>query len=237
MGAEVKSGRCILFCGRPVEEADLLGLTRQPGDLVIGADGGFFTARRLGFSPDLAIGDFDSAPMPEPEANLEVHPAHKDETDCILGVDAGLARGFTRFIILGGTGGRLDHTVANLQTLRYLCERGARGELRERDCWARVIQDETLELRRGAYLGEGAYLSLFAMGGECRVTETGVEYPLEDYPLSGAYPLGVSNHIRDTARSTAQCTLLVMLCRECMSSFSSCERRKRSKKKNGQSEQ
>ena len=75
------------------------------------------------------------------------------------------------------------------------------------------------------------------MGGECRVTETGVEYPLEDYPLSGAYPLGVSNHIRDTARITAQGTLLVMLCRECMSSFSSYERRKRSKKKNGQSEQ
>ena len=100
-----------------------------------------------------------------------------------------------------------------------------------------MIQDETLELRRGAYLGEGAYLSLFAMGGECRVTETGVEYPLEDYPLSGAYPLGVSNHIRDTARITAQGTLLVMLCRECMSSFSSYERRKRSKKKNGQSEQ
>ena len=215
MGAEVKTGRCILFCGRPVEEADLLGLARQPGDLVIGADGGFFTARRLGFSPDLAIGDFDSAPMPEAEERLEVHPAHKDETDCVLGVDAGLARGFNEFIILGGTGGRLDHTVANLQTLCYLCDRGARGELRDRDGWARVIRDETLELCRGAFLGEGAYLSLFAMGGECRVTETGVEYPLERYPLSGAYPLGVSNHILDTARITAQGTLLVMLCREC----------------------
>ena len=207
-------GRCILFCGRPVEEADLLGLVREAGDLVIGADGGYLTARRLGFQPDLILGDFDSAPMPEATGNVEVHPAHKDETDCVLGVDAGLERGFTDFIILGGTGGRLDHTVANLQTLGYLADRGARGELRDRDCWARVIRDETITLPRGAFLGEGAYLSLFALGGGCQVTETGVEYPLDRYPLRPFYPLGVSNHILDTACITARGTLLVMLCRE-----------------------
>ena len=207
-------GRCILFCGRPVEEADLLGLVREAGDLVIGADGGYLTARRLGFQPDLILGDFDSAPMPEAAGNVEVHPAHKDETDCVLGVDAGLERGFTDFIILGGTGGRLDHTVANLQTLGYLADRGARGELRDRDCWARVIRDETITLPRGAFLGEGAYLSLFALGGGCQVTETGVEYPLDRYPLRPFYPLGVSNHILDTACITARGTLLVMLCRE-----------------------
>ena len=188
--------RCIIFCGRPVEEPDLLGLRQEPGDLVIGADGGYLTARRLGFSPGLILGDFDSAPMPPAGEAVEVHPAHKDETDCVLAVDAGLARGFREFVILGGTGGRLDHTVANLQTLAYLVDRGARGQLRDRDCW------------------EGAYLSLFAMGGSCAVTETGVEYPLEDYPLSGFYPLGVSNHILDTARITARGTLLVMLCRD-----------------------
>ena len=207
-------GRCILFCGRPVEETDLLGLVREAGDLVIGADGGYLTARRLGFQPDLILGDFDSAPMPEAAGNVEVHPAHKDETDCVLGVDAGLERGFTDFIILGGTGGRLDHTVANLQTLGYLADRGARGELRDRDCWARVIRDETITLPRGAFLGEGAYLSLFALGGGCQVTETGVEYPLDRYPLRPFYPLGVSNHILDTACITARGTLLVMLCRE-----------------------
>lgn len=206
--------RCILFCGRPVERADLLGLERRPGDLVIGADGGYLTARRLGFPPDLILGDFDSAPLPESNQGLEVHPAHKDETDCVLGVDAGLERGCSEFIILGGLGGRLDHTVANLQTLGYLADQGARGELRDRDCWARVIRDETLVLPRGSYLGEGAYLSLFAMGGDCRVTETGVEYPLDRHPLSGFYPLGVSNHILDTARITAEGTLLVMLCKE-----------------------
>lgn len=205
--------RCIIFCGRPVEEADLLGLRREPGDLVVGADNGYLTARRLGFPPDLILGDFDSAPMPQAAGNVEVHPAHKDETDCVLAVDAGLSRGFTDFVILGGTGGRLDHTVANLQTLGYLAGRGARGELRDRDCWARVVRDETIAIPRGAFLGDGAYLSLFALGGTCTVTETGVEYPLDRYPLSPFYPLGVSNHILDTAVITAEGTLLVMLCR------------------------
>ena len=206
--------RCIIFCGRPVDPPDLLGLTCQPGDLIIGADSGYLTARRLGFPPSLIIGDFDSAPMPASTAGLEVHPAHKDETDCVLSVDAGLRQGFTDFVILGGTGGRLDHTIANLQTLAYLTTWGARGELRDRDCWARVIRDETITLPRGAYLKGPAYLSLFAMGGDCIVTETGVEYPLQDYPLSPSYPLGISNHITDTAVITARGTLLVMLCRE-----------------------
>ncbi len=205
--------RCIIFCGRPVEEADLLGLRREAGDLVVGADSGYLTARRLGFPPDLILGDFDSAPMPQAAGNVEVHPAHKDETDCVLAVDAGLSRGFTDFVILGGTGGRLDHTVANLQTLGYLAGRGVRGELRDRDCWARVVRDETVTIPRGAFLGEGAYLSLFALGGTCIVTETGVEYPLDRYPLSPFYPLGVSNHILNTAVITAEGTLLVMLCR------------------------
>ncbi len=206
--------RCIIFCGRPMEEADLLGLRREAGDLVIGADGGYLTAQRLGFPPDLILGDFDSAPMPRAAGNIEVHPARKDETDCVLAVDAGLERGFSDFVILGGTGGRLDHTVANLQTLGYLADRGARGELRDRDCWARVIRDETVTIPRGALLGERAYLSLFALGGTCRVTENGVEYPLDRHPLTPFYPLGVSNHILDTAVITAQGTLLVMLCRE-----------------------
>lgn len=207
-------GRCILFCARPVETQDLLGLTRQPDDFIIGADGGYLTAQRLGFPPDLIVGDFDSVPMPEPTPFLEVYPAHKDQTDCILGVDAGLERGCTRFIILGGLGGRLDHTLANLQTLGYLIGKKARGELRDRDCWASVIRNETITLPKGAWLGEGAYLSLFAMGGTCRVTSTGVEYPLDNYPLSGFYPLGVSNHIVDNAKITARGTLLVMLCRD-----------------------
>lgn len=207
-------GRCILFCGRPVEPPDLLGLTRQPDDFIIGADSGYLTAQRLGFPPDLIVGDFDSAPMPEPTPFLEVYPARKDQTDCILGVDAGLERGCTRFIILGGLGGRLDHTVANLQTLGYLIGKNARGELRDRDCWASVIRGETITLPQGAWLGEGAYLSLFAMGGSCRVTVTGVEYPLDNYELSGFFPLGVSNHILDNAKVTARGTLLVMLCRD-----------------------
>lgn len=206
--------RCILFCGRPVEAPDLLGLTRQPGDLVIGADGGYLTACRLGFAPDLIIGDFDSAPMPEAGGSVEVHPAHKDDTDCILGVDAALRRGCREFIILGGLGGRLDHTVANLQTLIYLADHGARGELRDRDCRARVIRDEGISIPADALPGGSAYLSLFALGGVCVVTESGVEYPLQDYPLSPGYPLGVSNHILSTACISARGTLLVMLCRE-----------------------
>ena len=97
---------------------------------------------------------------------------------------------------------------------RDLWARFDRGEIRREvlivERFARLAREfgrtddpEELNLEYLTCLGEGAYLSLFAMSGECRVTETGVEYPLEDYPLSGAYPLGVSNQFTGEAASVS----------------------------------
>ena len=123
----------------------------------------------------------------------------------------GLGRGCREFVIVGALGGRLDHTVANLQALCWLCTQGARGVILSADNRAWAVRDGALELPRM----EGWYLSVFA-AGECEgVTLRGVEYPLTGARLSPSMPIGVSNEFSaDTARiEVARGTLIVIASR------------------------
>lgn len=166
----------------------------EPEDLVIAADAGYRTCRELGIVPDLLLGDFDSMDQPTDFANIHRSPVEKDDTDTMLAVKTGLEQGCREFHLYGGTGGRrLDHTLANLQTLLYLRRRGARGYLYDNDFVWTVIENETIRVDKTV---EWGLLSVFCLGDRARgVTETGVQYPLRDAELTAEFPLGVSNHI------------------------------------------
>lgn len=97
------------------------------------ADGGYETARRLGLKPGLLIGDLDSCTEDFPPDIEAVRlPVHKDDTDMMYSLKECLGRGYRDFLLLGATGGRLDHTVANLCGLYYLAMHNARGVLADR---------------------------------------------------------------------------------------------------------
>ena len=168
----------------------------RPGDLEIAADAGLRLCRQLGRTPDLVLGDFDSMDVSEAPADALHVPVEKDDTDTGLALREGLRRGCREFFIYGGTGGRrLDHTLANLQSLAFLRENGARGWLYDRDFVYTVIKNETLTLRREVDWG---LVSLFALGDRARgVTLTGLQYPLDHAELTCAFPLGVSNHFAE----------------------------------------
>ena len=168
----------------------------RPGDLQIAADAGLRLCRQLGRTPDLVLGDFDSMDVSEAPADALHVPVEKDDTDTGLALREGLRRGCREFFIYGGTGGRrLDHTLANLQSLAFLRENGARGWLYDRDFVYTVIKNETLTLRREVDWG---LVSLFALGDRARgVTLTGLQYPLDHAELTCAFPLGVSNHFAE----------------------------------------
>lgn len=168
----------------------------RPGDLQIAADAGLRLCRELGRTPDLVLGDFDSMDVSEAPADALHVPVEKDDTDTGLALREGLRRGCREFFIYGGTGGRrLDHTLANLQSLAFLRENEARGWLYDRDFVYTVIKNETLTLRREVDWG---LVSLFALGDRARgVTLTGLQYPLDHAELTCAFPLGVSNHFAE----------------------------------------
>ena len=185
---------CIIFCVGGFE-----GLAAPVGkeDYIIAADGGYAHVQALGLTPDAVLGDFDSLGyVPEGSA---VFPVEKDDTDAMLAVRHGLELGYTRFLLYGGLDGpRLDHTVANLQTLQFIADRGGRGTLIGSGQMVTVIKNGTLTFPADCT----GYISLFCMGADaCGVTIRGLQYTLEDSVLQAGFPLGVSNHFIGQAAS------------------------------------
>jgi len=166
----------------------------EPGDLVIAADAGYRICQEAGVVPDVVLGDFDSMDVPDTAARTVRLPVEKDDTDTLAAVKLGLERGCDHFLLYGGTGGkRLDHTLANLQTLLYLRRHGAQGFLYDRDFLWTAIEDESLTVERTV---EWGLLSVFCLGDRAEgVNETGVQYPLRDAVVTNSFPIGVSNHI------------------------------------------
>ena len=108
---------------------DGVRLSSRPGDYVIAADGGYRTLKARGIEPDFVMGDFDSLGYRPDHPNVETHPVMKDDTDLGLAVRWALAHGYRRLVMAGALGGRLDQTIASLQTLRGLTDAGAQGWL------------------------------------------------------------------------------------------------------------
>ena len=151
---------------------------------MLAADAGYLACRQAGVVPDLLLGDFDSMDQPEDFDRVRRMPVEKDDTDTMLAVKTGLEQ---------GCGKRLDHTLANLQTLLYLRRRGARGYLYDNDFVWTAIENETLTVEQTV---EWGLLSVFSLEGRAAgIDEAGVQYPLSRASLTAEFPLGVSNHI------------------------------------------
>ncbi len=188
--------KCVIFCA-----GDFFGLQEPIGsdDLVIAADGGYAHAVKMGITPHIILGDFDSLGfVPQ---NAQVFPVEKDDTDAMLAARKGLAEGFTQFVFYGAMEGpRIDHTIANFQTLQFLADRGAEGYLVGKSQTVTVLKEETIRFPETA---EGI-LSLFCMGEPSQgVTLEGLKYCLTDGTLDSGFPLGVSNQFMGQEVSVA----------------------------------
>ena len=184
------SGRCVIFCAG---ERGNIDFSLDKNDFVICCDAGFAAARDMSVVPDLIMGDFDSYCEPLPD-NVKVmrYPVEKDDTDSMLAVREGLKRGFTEFVLLFPLGGRLDHTIANIQTLAFLQEHGANGTLIGPRDTVRLLKNSAITLPRR----ENYTLSVFAFrGSACGVSLKGVQYLLDNAEITEAFPIGLGNHI------------------------------------------
>lgn len=202
--------RCVLVLGGPQEKWVHAAPPLQADDFMIACDSGYAGALRCGWNPQMAVGDFDSyCGEVSPDVQKISVPPEKDDTDAFLGAKLALERGIRDFLIVGALGGRLDHTIANLQMLSWLKGRGAKAQIYSEKNRVWVLQEETFFLPKM----EGWYLSVFAWGGPCQVTLKGVAYPLADYRMVPTFPIGVSNEfIEETAQiQVTNGTLLVVV--------------------------
>ncbi len=198
-------GKCLIFCAAGF---DGLLAPAEPEDYLLAADGGLAHLKRVGLTPNEILGDFDSLGY-TPE-NALVYPVEKDDTDSMLAARRGLELGYREFYFYGALDGdRLDHTVANYQTLRFLADRGADGYLIGKNWIVTVVKNGTITFPAGLQ----GLISLFCLGPDARgVTLRGLHYPLEEGTLTGGFPLGVSNHFTGSPASVtvADGSLLVM---------------------------
>ena len=169
-------------------------ITLTESDLVIAADGGYDHLLQIGLRADVVIGDFDSVTSSEiwEDTICEklTYPPEKDDTDMMLAIKLGLSRGFGQFNIYGGLGGRLDHTVANIQALSFLAEHSAQGILHHPDYELTVIKNSSFTVAKD----KTGYISVFSLSDTSEnVTIKGLEYELEGATLTNSFPLGVSN--------------------------------------------
>lgn len=213
------------------------GFAPGPGDLVVAADGGYRALYSLGYTPDLLLGDFDSlgdVPLP---ADLPVlrFPVRKDDTDAGLALRHGLDLGFRDFALYGCAGGRVDHLLANFQSMARVSRLGATVRLAapDYDAWSLTglapdapapapggpAPDAPDALAPAAVLAlpprpGGTLVSVFCQGDRAEgVTLAGLAYPLSDAALTGDFPLGVSNRRLDGQRATVAVrrgTLLIL---------------------------
>ena len=197
--------RCVIICGAPNVDVDFIkqeihktGQIKNDdtGDFVICADSGYAYAQKAGIKPDLLVGDFDSffGALPEdiPTVTLKTH---KDDTDSMHCAAVALERGYKEVVLLAATGGRLDHTLANISVLQYLTQNGTKATMLSDN-------EEVFCLPEGSYTMDnvkGKTFSVFPFGcPEVTVTyNCKVEYPVERLKILSSDTIGISNIFHD----------------------------------------
>ncbi|HEX8227817.1 MAG TPA: thiamine diphosphokinase [Chloroflexia bacterium] len=184
-------------------------------DVVIAADGGSTLAARLGLVPDLVIGDLDSSD-PDLVETLAGEGIKFDrfqhetklETDTELAVLAALEWQPDTVLVLGGIGGRLDHSVACLLLLTH-------PRLVEHDVWLVDGKQVAMLAKAGRWTdlpaSMGDTVSLLPVGMEATGVKTSdLLYPLDSETLLVGRGRGVSNEVTGSRPSVFYETGLLM---------------------------
>ncbi|MCR4838316.1 MAG: thiamine diphosphokinase [Eubacterium sp.] len=167
--------------------------------ILVGVDAGVLRIEEAGAAADLVIGDFDSVKPEQKERILKTYPEQilldpvKDDTD----MEAALRRILTMkpksVTILGATGGRLDHLLANLRLLKLFADAGIPAEILDSQNRIRMLRGSVALRKKDMY---GRYISLLPASGDLTdVTLRGFKYPLKSAVLPMYGSLGVSNEL------------------------------------------
>ena len=179
-------------------------------DLVIAADGGLAYAESMGIKPSVVLGDFDSlGEKPAGDYQILTFPPEKDYTDLMLAAEEGYNRGARTFYLLGATGGRMDHTLANIQVVVNLTRRGCKVYLVGNDYWISAVHNGKIELASSLK----GYFSLYSFSENCKgVSVKGAKYQVEDFTLRQDDPRAISNEFTGETCSVSVEEGTLLLC-------------------------
>ena len=197
------SKKIAIISGGELDEAFILSvLEKMSADYVIGVDRGMEFLYRHDIMPDYIVGDFDSvdkkvADYYRNETNVPIREFRpvKDASDTEIAIRLAMTLGCEEMVILGATGGRIDHLWANVQSLTVPFHAGIDARILDRQNSIRLIGKETILKRSEAY---GPYFSVFPLGQEVYgFNIQGAKYPLKNHRLTPYDSLCVSNQFKD----------------------------------------
>ena len=215
--------RCVIVGGAGMDDYCRARSYLKEGDYVIYCDSGLRHMEALGAEPSLIVGDWDSYTDPGLDAETITLPVIKDDTDSVFAAKEAMRRGFRDFLILGGAGGRLDHTLVNVYLLTMLHNAGCEGVLADDGSEMRLVAsaiDADGATRAGEADIEDSYpfFSLLAMEGPARgVSIINAKYLLNDAVIEPGYQYATSNEVLPGKMAHVTVTdgrlLLIKICR------------------------
>lgn len=186
-------------------------------EVIIAADSGMNFLYEKGITPDVIVGDFDSADLQildyyRQMEQVDIHMLNpeKDDTDTEYAIRYAIKMGADSITLLGATGNRLDHVMGNICLLGIGLEENVNIEIVDKNNRIRLI-DKSYKIDKAHQFGK--YVSLIPFGGNAKgVTLKGMKYPLTDYEMGGYNSLGISNEIvANTAEITVKSGVLLVI--------------------------
>ncbi len=204
--------KMLIVAAGKLPPGELLIKRAEQSDFIIAVDGGLSAFAKTGIIPNLIVGDMDSSRLVSVQKYVrmgsECHQvsAEKNETDTQLAVDIAIQKGAREIVLLGATGGRIDHLLSNIMLLKRAMRAGV----------LMVIEDklQTVEIGKGTFEinGEpGQTVSILPVNSFARVTAKGLYYPLEGLLLTNGKPRGISNlFLKEKAQISTKQPVLVL---------------------------
>ena len=163
-------------------------------DIIVAADGGYRYCLEEKREPDILIGDFDTLDtslIRSPKSIKKLNPI-KDDTDTFFAVKLLLEKGYDEIHLLGCLGGKIEHTLGNIQILSYLKDRNIQGYLYSEDASQVVfmLENDSIHFKKNVK----GMVSVFSYTPKCEnVSIFNMKYNLDHAELTSSIPLGVSN--------------------------------------------
>lgn len=202
--------RCVIIAGGDINNYELIKQYLKPkSDFYVVCDGGMKHIEKLGIEPCLFVGDFDSWDKGVVCEEIIKLPKEKDDTDSFFAAKEGVSRGFDNFLLLGMTGGRLDHTMGNLSLLLWLHRNGKSALLADDLSEMEIVDSIPKTVPR-----KFSEFSLMNISGTAKgVYIENAKYPLTNQTLSPHYQYALSNKAMGgrCARVWVECGELLLI--------------------------
>ncbi len=197
-----KENKVLILTGGKIEDSFLSErIATEHYSMMIAADHGLIAADRLGIALDYIVGDFDSVSEAvlrkyrDTSTPIETFPTEKDKTDTEIAIELALKNNATAIDIIGATGSRLDHVLANIHLLLRpmqlkinVCIIDPNNKI--------YLRNESFKVEKREQFGD--YVSLLPYTEQVNgLTLKGFKYPLNNITLSSGTSLGISNEIKE----------------------------------------